>query len=177
MFTTSRLSSIALAVVTLAVAGTVAVAAPPSAAAGARWQLQQLDGDRCWDSTTLDADFNGFDEQVWFDLDNDCRWDTHQYSTKGGDDFHEQLSYDMNENGVPEYVLQDVDQRVGFDWAYIDANEDRRFEARFIIPGSSLDQSNRATNRLLVQMATRQTLNDFRRWTGRSLVPDYLGTP
>jgi len=171
MSTTSRLMrfpGIALAaLVTLAVAGTVAVALPPSAAAAAQWQLQQLDADRCWDSMTLDADFNGIAEQVWFDVDNDCRWDTRQYNTRGGDAFHEELSYDMNENGVPEYLLQDIDQRVGYEWLYIDLNQDRRFEAKRIIPGSSLDRLNRDNNRLLVDMTTQQTLNDIRRWASR----------
>ncbi|MBA3330855.1 MAG: hypothetical protein H0T39_08305 [Actinobacteria bacterium] len=171
MSTTSRrmrFPGIALAaLVTLAVAGTVAVALPPSAAAAAQWQLQQLDADRCWDSMTLDADFNGIAEQVWFDVDNDCRWDTRQYNTRGGDAFHEELSYDMNENGVPEYLLQDIDQRVGYEWLYIDLNQDRRFEAKRIIPGSSLDRLNRDNNRLLVDMTTQQTLNDIRRWASR----------
>ena len=173
MSTASRLMrfrSIALALLALAMAGTVAAVLPPSAAAAAQWQLHQTDRDRCWDASSLDADFNGNAEQIWFDLDNDCRWDTHQYNTRFGDNFHEEVSYDMNENGVPEFVLQDIDQRVGYEWLYIDRNQDRRFETKRIIPGSSLDKLNRDTNSQLVRMGMWNTIYDFHRWTGQSLL-------
>ncbi|MEJ7567272.1 MAG: hypothetical protein WKF41_03305 [Gaiellaceae bacterium] len=173
MFTASRpmrFRTIVLALVAFAAAGTIAAALPPSAAAAARWQPQQLDADRCWDAITLDADFNDYPEQIWYDLDNDCRWDTRQYDTNGGDAFHEELSYDMNENGVPEFVLQDIDQRVGYEWLYIDRNQDRRFETKRIIPGSSLDKLNRDTNSQLVRMGMWNTIYDFHRWTGQSLL-------
>ncbi len=169
MFTASRLSRIALALVALVVAGTVAAALPPSAAAAAQWQSYQLDGDRCWDASILDADFNGHAEQVWFDLDNDCRWDTRQYNTRYADNFHEEISYDLDENGVPEYVIQDIDQRVGFEWVYIDLNQDRRFELKRVIPGSSLDHINRANNRTMKVMTASQMFH-FATMTGQSLL-------
>ncbi len=71
------------------------------------------------------------------------------------------------QDGIRKYVLQDIDQRVGYELVYFDLNQDRRFEAKRIIPGSSLDRLNRDNNRLLVDMTTQQTLNDFRRWASR----------
>ena len=172
MFTASRLR-IALAFVALAVAGAVAVALPPSVAAAAQWQMHQTDRDRCWDASTLDADFNGYAEQVWFDFDNDCRWDTRVYNTRGSDAFYEELSFDMNENGAPEYVLQDVDQRVGFEWVYFDLNQDRRFETKRIIPGSSLDYATQGA----VNNASRDMMYLFRATTGQSLLYPSFSTP
>jgi hypothetical protein len=173
MFTASRLSRIALALAAVAAAATVAVVAPPSAAAAAQWQLHQTDTDRCWDAMTLDADFNGYDEQVWFDFDNDCRWDTHVYNTRFGDNFYEELSFDLNENGAPEYVLQDVDQRVGFELVYFDLNQDRIYEAKRIIPGSSLDHATRGA----VNNASRDMMYLFRAQTGQSLLYPSFSTP
>jgi hypothetical protein len=176
MFTASRLSSTIVALLALALAATIAAALPPSAAAAAQWQSSQTDGDRCWDASTLDADFNGYAEQIWFDLDNDCRWDTHQYNTRYADNFHEEVSYDMDENGVPEYVIQDIDQRVGFEWAYIDLNQDRRFETKRVIPGSSLDQINRANNRTM-KVITASQMFHFATMTGQSLLYPTFRTP
>jgi len=169
MSTASRLMrfrSIALALLALAMAGTVAAVLPPSAAAAAQWQLHQTDRDRCWDASSLDADFNGNAEQIWFDLDNDCRWDTHQYNTRFGDNFHEEVSYDMNENGAPEYLAQDTDQRVGFEWAYFDLNQDRIYEYKRIIPGSSLDYTTRGA----INNATRDMMYLFYARTNQSLL-------
>ncbi len=171
MFIASRLSRIALPIFVLAVAATVA--RPPSAAAAAQWQLHQTDTDRCWDAMTLDADFNGYSEHVWIDYDNDCRWDSHFYNTRFGDNFLEELSFDMEENGVPEYVMQDVDQRVGYELVYFDLNQDRRFENKRIIPGSSLDYATRGA----VNNATRDMMYLFRANTGQSLLHPTFTTP
>lgn len=173
MFIASRLSRIALALLVLAVAATVAVALPASAAAAAQWQLHQTDTDRCWDVMTLDADFNGYSEQAWFDVDNDCRWDTRLYNTRGGDNFAEELSFDMDENGVPEYLMQDVDQRVGFELVYFDLNQNRIYENKRIIPGSSLDYSTRGA----VNNANRDMMYLFRAQTGQSLLYPSFSTP
>ena len=78
--------------------------------------------------TTLDASFNGNYEVAWFDLDNDCRWDTKIWNSVGGDDFAESMTYDMNEDGRWEYWLVDTNQRVGFDVVYFDDNADGYYD-------------------------------------------------
>lgn len=173
MLTASRLSRIILAFAALALAATLAVAVPPSASAAAQWQSHQTDADRCADVSTLDADFNGYAEQAWFDLDNDCRWDTRLYNTRGVDNFHEEITFDMDENGVPEYLMQDVDQRVGFEWVYFDLNQNRVYENKRIIPGSSLDYSTRGA----VNNASRDMIHLFRAQTGQSLLYPSFSTP
>lgn len=173
MFTASRISRIILALAALALAATVAVALPPAAAAAAQWQSYETDGDRCWDVSTLDADFNGYAEQAWFDVDNDCRWDTRLYNTRGGDNFHEEISFDMDENSVPEYLMQDVDQRAGFEWVYFDLNQNRIYETKRIVPGSSLDYATRGA----VNNANRDMIYLFRAQTGQSLLYPSFSTP
>ena len=101
---------------------------PGVASAAASWKYWELDGDRCWDSTTLDASFNGNYEVAWFDLDNDCRWDTKIWNSVGGDDFAESMTYDMNEDGRWEFWLVDTNQRVGFDVVYFDDNADGYYD-------------------------------------------------
>ena len=54
---------------------TAAFATAGSASAGG-WRYYQLDNDRCYDLTTLDQNGNGYAEMAWFDIDNDCDWDT-----------------------------------------------------------------------------------------------------
>ena len=115
-----KLALLFLAVTLCAVAAMLSTAGVASAAAS--WKYWQLDGDRCWDSTTLDASFNGNYEVAWFDLDNDCRWDTKIWNSVGGDDFAESMTYDMNEDGRWEFWLVDTNQRVGFDVVYFDDN-------------------------------------------------------
>ncbi len=121
-----KLALLFLAVTLCAVAAMLSTAG--SASAAASWKYWQLDGDRCWDSTTLDASFNGNYEVAWFDLDNDCRWDTKIWNSVGGDDFAESMTYDMNEDGRWEFWLVDTNQRVGFDVAYFDDNADGYYD-------------------------------------------------
>lgn len=144
---------------------------PAMAAAG--WQYWQLDRDRCSDSATLDADANGNADQVWFDLDDDCHWDTHLYNTLGSDALLEEMSYDMNENGAPEYLIQDSNQRVGFEYVYIDRNQDGRYELRRIIPGSDLD----AIMRGVAYNANSTFLHQFTMRTGQSLLYPQIPMP
>ena len=106
------------------VAATVALAAPGIASA-AGWKYWQLDTDRCWDATTIDANGNGNYEVSWYDIDNDCRWDMKIWNSVGGDDFAESMTYDMNEDGRWEIWLADNDQQVGFDVVYFDDNARR----------------------------------------------------
>jgi hypothetical protein len=135
--------------------------------------MHQTDSDRCWDISTLDTDYNGNVEQAWFDIDNDCRWDTRIYNTRFGDNFLEEISFDPNENGAPEYVLQDIDQRQGMEWIYFDLNQDRLFETKRIIPGSSLDFATRGA----VNNATRDMMYLFTARTGQSLLFPTVRTP
>jgi hypothetical protein len=121
-----KLALLFLAVTLCAVAATLSTAGVASAAAS--WKYWQLDGDRCSDSTTLDASFNGNYEVAWFDLDNDCRWDTKIWNSVGGDDFAESMTYDMNEDGRWEFWLVDTNQRVGFDVVYFDDNADGYYD-------------------------------------------------
>jgi hypothetical protein len=121
-----KLALLFLAVTLSAVAAILSMAG--SASAAASWKYWQLDGDRCWDSTTLDASFNGNYEVAWFDLDNDCRWDTKIWNSVGGDDFAESMTYDMNEDGRWEFWLVDTNQRVGFDVVYFDDDADGYYD-------------------------------------------------
>ncbi len=121
-----KLALLFLAVTLCAVVAMLSTASVASAAAS--WKYWQLDGDRCWDSTTLDASFNGNYEVAWFDLDNDCRWDTKIWNSVGGDDFAESMTYDMNEDGRWEFWLVDTNQRVGFDVVYFDDNADGYYD-------------------------------------------------
>ena len=167
-----KLAILCLALVTLAAA--LAAAQPAGAApTAASWKLWQLDRDRCWDATTIDANFNGNWEIAWYDLDNDCSWDTRMWNSLGRDHFAESLTYDMNENGVPEYQLLDINQRVGYEWAYLDLNQDRHYEQRRIIPGSDLDAATR-TNTNNVNSAT---FHQFTMRTGQSLLYPSFSTP
>src|SRR5688500_15626768 len=169
-----KLAILCLALLLSAVAATLSTPDVASAATTtAQWKLWQLDRDGCWDATTIDANFNGYWETALFDLDNDCRWDTRIWNSLGGDHFAESQTFDMNENGVPEYQLLDINQRVGFEWAYFDLNEDRRFEQRRIIPGSDLDYATR-TNTNNVNSAT---LHMFTMATGQSLLYPSFRTP
>ena len=121
-----KLALLFLAVTLCAVTAMLSTAGVASAAAS--WKYWELDGDRCWDSTTLDASFNGNYEVAWFDLDNDCRWDTKIWNSVGGDDFAESMTYDMNEDGRWEFWLVDTNQRVGFDVVYFDDNADGYYD-------------------------------------------------
>jgi len=114
-------------------------AASVAAAAGtaASWKYWQLDNDRCWDATTMDANFNGNFENAWFDIDNDCRWDTRIWNSVGGDAFAESMTYDMNEDGRWEFWLADNDQREGFDVVYFDDNGDGYYDRWTPMPGAA----------------------------------------
>jgi hypothetical protein len=142
-------------------------------ATAANWQQWQLDGDYCYDAVTLDADRNGNSEQAWFDMDNDCRWDTHLYNTRGSDALLEQVGFDMDENGVAEYLMMDINQRVGFEWLYVDRNQDRVYEQRRIIPGSDLDLATRVNT----NNANNAILHQFTMRTGQSLLYPSFPTP
>jgi hypothetical protein len=157
-----------LAVVTLSATGVAS-----AAGTAGTWKYWQLDQDRCKDAATMDANFNGNNEDAWFDLDNDCRWDTRIWNSLGGDHFSESLTFDMDENDVPEYRMLDINQRTGFEWLYIDRNQDGVYELRRIIPGSDLDVTTRANT----NNASSTILHQFRMRTGQSLLYPRVQTP
>lgn len=107
--------------------GALGFAASPASAA-ASWQFHQTDTDWCYDAATIDANYNGFSEQTWFDLDNDCRWDTAVWNSYGADNFAESATYDMNEDGRWETWLHDNNQVAGFDVAFYDDNGDGYYD-------------------------------------------------
>jgi hypothetical protein len=169
--TTRLRRAVIAALVAMTLAGAALFGSPPASAAG--WQHWQLDQDWCYDSATLDWDGNGSTEDLWFDIDNDCRWDTRLYNTRGWDGFLEEATYDMNENGAPEYLIQDWNQRVGFEYLYVDRNQDRIYDFRRIIPGSDLDAITRSTT----YMASSAIMHRFYMQTGQSLLFPSFPTP
>ena len=110
-----------------------------SASAAASWQWWNDDSDSCADRATLDANRNGYSEDQWFDLDNDCRVDTRIWNTAGGDWFLEAVKFDMNEDGRWETWAVDTNQAVGYEIAYYDNNGDGYYDfAQYITPGAQL---------------------------------------
>lgn len=120
---------------------TAAALVAPGAASAAAWKYWQLDNDRCWDATTLDSNGNGYWEVAWYDLDNDCDWDTKLWNSVGGDAFAEALTYDMNEDGRWEMWLVDTDQRVGHEIVYFDDNADGNYDRWAYVPRAAPDLS------------------------------------
>lgn len=126
----SRATRHVLLVIAGATLSCVVSAGMASASTGqADWHLYNVDADACSDAATMDSDYNSYSEDQWFDIDNDCRWDARIYNTDGGDWFAEMMSLDMDENDLPEYVLQDTDQRIGFDFVWYDLNQDGVYES------------------------------------------------
>ena len=124
-----KLAILCLALMLSAGAVMLSTAGAASAAAtAAQWKLWQLDGDRCWDAATMDANFNGNAEDLRFDIDNDCRWDTRLWNSVGGDHFAESLTFDMNEDGRWEFWLADTNQLEGFEVVYFDDNRDGYYD-------------------------------------------------
>src|SRR5688572_4649605 len=124
-----KLAMLCLALMLSAVAVALSTAGAASAAAtGAQWKLWQLDNDRCWDAATMDSNFNGNAEDLRFDIDNDCRWDTRLWNSVGGDHFAESLTFDMNEDGRWEFWLADTNQVEGFEVVYFDDNRDGYYD-------------------------------------------------
>ncbi|CAB4930516.1 unannotated protein [freshwater metagenome] len=148
-------------------------------AGAAGWQYADFDGDPYWDAATMDHDANGYTERIWFDLDDDGGWDTLLYDTRGRDDFLEVVDYDMDENGGVEFRLVDGDGRVGYEYLYVDRNQNGRWDlqrnrARRIIPGSSAD----AVTRTNIYNVNSRTLHDFTMRTGGgSLLHPSFPTP
>jgi hypothetical protein len=147
-------------------AAIVALLAATATASAAGWRYAETDGDRLWDAVYLDSNDNGLIEDIRFDLDNDTRWDTRMFNSAYGDGLLETANFDMNENGVTEYKMLDTNQRVGFEYLYVNRNDDGYWDFRRIIPGSNADVVNRA-NRNIV---TNTILHQFTMRTGQSLL-------
>lgn len=132
----------AVAVVTFVPAG--------AAHAAATWQYWETDGTVCNDSATLDANYNGNYEEIWFDSDNDCKWDIHMFDINRSDWLMEAVTFDMNEDGRPEYWAVDTNQAVGYETLYIDDNgdgrSDRALSLRPATPAPSLFDAINANN-------------------------------
>jgi hypothetical protein len=128
--------------VALVVAAAALVA--PGAASAAGWRYWQLDNDRCWDASTLDQNGNGNWEVAWYDMDNDCAWDTKMWNSVGGDGFAEAMTYDAYEDGRWDVWLVDTDQRVGHEVAYFDDNGDGYYDRWAYVPRAAPDMSLRA---------------------------------
>lgn len=117
----------------------------------AQWQYYEMDPDSCWDAATIDSDFNGYPEDLWFDTDNDCKWDMRIYNTSGGDWFLENMSFDGDENGRPEVVLQDTDQLVGFDYVWYDLDQDGVYESGSTMSAAQADAAATSEDAVLGQ--------------------------
>ena len=156
----------------------VTLLATSGTAIAGSWQYYELDGDYYSDAAVRDRDGNGTFDDLWFDLDNDGRWDSHLYNTRYADDLLEVVDYDMDENDEAELRLADGDQRVGFDYLYVDWDQDGYWDrtrgyGRRIIPGSNIDITTRSNR----QNAGSTLIADFRRRTGTSLLYPSLPSP
>jgi hypothetical protein len=159
----------------VALAGLLATTATASAA---RWQYYDVDADDYVDAKVIDRDLNGRWDDLYFDIDNDGRWDTNLYNSRRSDALLETLDYDMDENGEVELELRDGDQRVGFDYLYVDRDQDHywdlwRGSARRIIPGSNVDYVTRINR----HNASRDLMYSFRMRTGMSLLYPSVPVP
>lgn len=114
--------------VALTSAALASIVLSTSAANAAGWQLIYNDADACADGAILDSDNNGYPNDIYIDFDNDCRWDVRQWNSWGHDSFHESMSFDLNEDGWLEVYLVDTNQVSGFDYYYVDANGDHRWD-------------------------------------------------
>jgi hypothetical protein len=132
-----------LALAAALVAAAIALATAGTASA-AGWRHFQLDNDRCWDASTLDANGNGYWEVAWYDLDNDCNWDTKLWNSVGGDAFAESMTHDMNEDGRWDMWLVDTDRRPGHEIVYFDDNGDGGYDRWAYVPKAAPDVSLRA---------------------------------
>ena len=131
-----RLATILAMVFVVATIGMGAAPGHASAATPA-WQFHQLDADRYWDVATMDANQNGIPEQIWFDLDNDGRLDTHLYNSEGSESLLEVLTYDSDEDGTVEYMYLDTNQIAGYELLYVNANDDGYWDGPARAVGSS----------------------------------------
>ena len=149
----------------------VLVLATSASASAASWQRFDYDADSYWDASALDQDGNGSFEDIYFDLDNDGDWDTNLYNTRGSESLLEVSDYDMDENNEVELRLKDGDQRAGFDYLFVDLDQNGAWDrfrggTRRIVPGSNVD----AVTRTVRYNASQRLIHTFRMRTGMSLL-------
>jgi hypothetical protein len=125
----------------VALVATLAALVAPGAAQAASWKHWQLDGDRCYDAATFDGNGNGYAEVTWYDMDNDCDWDTKVWNTYGSDAFAEAMTFDAHEDGRWDIWLVDTDQQVGHEIAYFDDNGDGYYDRWAYVPRAAPDMS------------------------------------
>jgi hypothetical protein len=164
MHSTTRLS---LALIT----ALLLVLATSASASAASWQYFDTDADSYWDAAGLDQGGNGYFEDTYFDLDDDGAWDTNLYNTRGSEALLEVVDYDMDENDEVEIRLMDGDQRVGFDYLFVDLDQNGSWDryggrVRRIVPGSNLD----AVTRTVRYNASQNLIHNFYMRTGMSLL-------
>ena len=133
MFKRARLTNV---IAGMLVAG-VATLTFSGTAAAATWRYFETDGDWYWDAAAMDAGGNGCFEDIYFDLDNDGPWDTNLYNSGGSDCFLEVITYDLNENGRVEAWARDTNGIEGFEWLYVDANENGYYEQTIYVGATS----------------------------------------
>jgi hypothetical protein len=153
------------------VAALLLLLATSASASAANWQYFDFDADRYWDAAAIDRGGNGYFEDTYFDLDNDAAWDTNLYNTRGSESLLEVADYDMDENNEVEFRLQDGDQRVGFDYLFVDLDQNGAWDrfggrTRRIVPGSNMD----AVTRTLRYNASQNLIHNFYMRTGMSLL-------
>lgn len=108
------------------VVGLATTATPAQAAGGWQWSYDHQR--RCWNGATYDGNQNGRAEVIWIDVNGDCRLDSVAFDTNGRDDLLEQLWSDVDGDGYWDVVFVDTDQRVGFEYFFVDANNDGYWE-------------------------------------------------
>jgi opacity protein-like surface antigen len=161
-------------VIVVALSAWLAIAANATAA---QWQYFQTDGDHFYDVAAIDRNANGRFDDIYFDLDNDGPYDTNLYNSRYSDSLLEVIDFDLDENDEVDARLLDGDQRVGFDYIYVDRDQngywDRwRGRQRRIIPSSNIDNVTRSNR----YNASSRLINDYRQQTGISLLYPSLPT-
>jgi hypothetical protein len=116
-------------------AGSAVVAPAANAATTATWQYFNVDSDRYYDIVAINRNNNGYWDELWYDLDNDNRWDTHMYNTVGGDGLLEELTFNMDEDAYSERLLRDENQQVGYETAFYNTNDDAYWDSSRRISG------------------------------------------
>ena len=158
--------------VQLAFVTVAALLATTGTATAGEWRFYDNDADDWNDIAAIDRDNSGELDDIYFDLDNDSRWDTNMYNKRGTSGWLlEYLDFDMDENDEVEAQLRDGDQRVGFDYILVDRDQDGYWDrtrgyARRIIPRSNVDAVTRSNR----QNASSRLIYDYRQRTGMSLL-------
>ncbi len=137
-----------------------------------QWELFDWDADSCSDAAVIDSDFSGYWEDQWFDTDNDCSWDMRVYNTSGGEWFLEEMSFDGDENGLPELLLQDTDQLIGFDYVSYDLDQNGVYESRSTYAEAIANDAATSDN-----TAVEQQVIEAQNWGIMANLPGFVSNP